>query len=762
MAITAKKLGALFNQGAATLEFNVFSKNSTRIDLYLYDVPSGTEEKITYSLTKDADAIWSIVIPLAEARSRGISATIYYGYRAWGPNWPYDAAWRKGSAAGFVADVDNDGNRFNPNKLLVDPYAREISHDPQPRLSSIDPNECLDDYYTGDDFRGRDTGKIAPKGIVFTGGDDTGTGQKPGRLLKDDIIYEVHLRGFTMLDEALPQALRGTFQGASRRASYLKDLGVTAVEFLPVQAFANEQNDDGDPRGDNYWGYMTLGYFAPNRRYSSDKSPGGPTREFKQMVRAFHDQGIKVFLDVVLNHTAEGLLKRVTEDDGSRNADDMQFSGRACLLSLRGLDNASYYELRSNRALDAGRTFQRYQDNTGCGGNLKVKEEAVRDLALDVLDYWSRDMGVDGFRFDLAPVLGNAEEQDRFRFDAADPGNILNRAVRELPARSPETLQGVDLIAEPWALGDGTYQLGNFPDGWSEWNDVFRDTFRKAENRLGVAAVANWQISNVFAGSDQQFGRKRTPLPSHSINYLASHDGFTLRDLYSYSGDGFAWDHHGDRAEQRKAVRNALTILMVSAGVPMIMGGDELFRTLHGRTNTAAVDDPSVYLDWNSIAGAAARAGEARGLAADEVLIYRFAANVLGFRNSHLALRPGAYYSGALSSQTGLRDIAWYGSEGGELSGGAWSDPARQFLGFRVDGKRVKDSASSIFVGYNRGEAGVDLRLPLNLPGEKWYRVSDSSGWMEPAGNWESPGTLIDGQYLLHGRGIAIFVERPE
>lgn len=759
MAATWKRLGVAFDPVANTLKFSLFSKNATRVDLYLYDVPLGAEERVIYSLTMDAGSIWTITITLGEVRNSGIPSTIYYGYRVWGPNWPYDSSWRKGSAAGFITDVDNEGNRFNPNKLLIDPYTREISHDPKPRLSFIDPNEYLDDFYTGDSLREKDTGRIAPKGIVFIDNDTTGIGEKPGRLLKDDIIYEVHLRGLTMRDEDIPAPWRGTYKGAALKAPYLNSLGVTAIEFLPINAFANEQNDDGNPRGDNYWGYMTLGYFSPNRRYSSDKSPGGPTREFKEMVRAFHELGIKVFIDVVFNHTAEGLLKRMTDGDDSRQDDAMQFRDRACLLSFRGLDNASYYELRTNSAIDEERTFQRYQDNSACGANLKMKEEAVSNLVLDSLNYWSQEMGVDGFRFDLAPVLGNDEWNGGYRFNAEDAGNILNSAVTELPARSIETLQGCDLIAEPWALGQGTYQLGNFPDGWSEWNDIFRDTFRRAENKLDVENVMPWQIANAFSGSAQQYRYKKNPSACHSINYLVSHDGFTLRDLYSYTLGGISWDHNGDRSLQRKAVRNALTILMVSAGVPMITGGDEFFRTLSGKTNTAAEDNNSVYLDWEKISEGLGGAAEGSSFLPDEALIHRFAANLIGFRNAHVALRPAKYFTGVRSDETGLKDISWYGAEGSEVNNEFWNDPSKHFLGFRIDGKKLNDSASSIFVGYNKGATGIDINLPPNLPGGRWRRVCDTAEWMEPAGNWESSGTIVSSHYYLHDRSITIFME---
>jgi isoamylase len=756
MATAVRALGASVDAEKEVVEFAVFSANASRIDLCLYDLPSGADERASYTLTRGAGSIWRTAVPLHELEGRGVFSPYYYGYRAWGANWPFDPSWVKGSLAGFSADVDDGGNRFNPNKLLIDPYAREISHDPEPRLVCIDPNEYADDFYSGEGFRERDTGRIAPKGLVPAHPEPAEVGEKPRRHIKDDIIYEVHPRGFTMLDPAVPAAWRGTYRGAAHKAGYLKELGVTAVQFLPVQAFANEQNDDGDPCGDNYWGYMTLAYFAPNRRYSSDKSPGGPTREFKEMVRVFHEHQIKVFLDVVFNHSAEGVLKRMTDSDESRQEDTLQYPERACLLSLRGLDNGSYHVLRSNPVIDGGRHCTRYQDNSGCGGNLNAANPAVRDLVIDSLRYWSDEMGVDGFRFDLAPILGNEQARDGFRFGTGDPGSILNRAVTDLPARSPETLQGVDLIAEPWALGDGTYQLGSFPDGWSEWNDYFRDTLRKAENQVGVEEVTPGELANVFSGSRRQFARKGSSAPWHSINYLTAHDGFTLRDLFSYTTGSHSWDHGGVAAEQRKGVRNALALLMVSAGVPMIMGGDELNRTLGGRTNTSALDDDSVYLQWPSVG--AAVGGASGGSEPDAAATLRFTRNVMQFRLAHPALRRQEYYTGVADQPGGSRDIAWFGADGEGMTGESWDDPGVCYLAFRIGGAG-KDSVSSIYVGYNKGPAGVSVRLPVNLPGLHWKRVCDTAEWMEPLGNWEEEGTPVAGEYYLHGRSVIILVE---
>ncbi|MEJ7805402.1 MAG: alpha-amylase family glycosyl hydrolase, partial [Telluria sp.] len=301
-AINASKLGASYDATKANVAFKVYSGRASRIELFLYSSATGTQEKARYVMTAGAGGVWSISLPVTTLTSRGLTGTLYYGYRAWGPNWPYSASWVKGSATGFVTDVDASGNRFNPNKLLTDPYALEMSHDP---VTATMTNGTV--YASGALYRNIDTGATAPKGIVLAG-DAQSVGTKPTRALKDDIVYEVHVRGLTKNDTAIASAYRGTYKGAGLKAPYLASLGVTAVEFLPVQETQNDTNDN-DPNtntGDNYWGYMTLNYFAPDRRYAYDKTAGGPTREFKEMVKAFHDQGIKVLIDVVYNHTGEG------------------------------------------------------------------------------------------------------------------------------------------------------------------------------------------------------------------------------------------------------------------------------------------------------------------------------------------------------------------------------------------------------------------------------------------------------------------------
>ncbi|HEY6794195.1 MAG TPA: alpha-amylase family glycosyl hydrolase [Kineosporiaceae bacterium] len=768
--LPTRRLGARLEADGDTITFRVYSAHATRIEVWIYGRPRDADELVRVTLRRAAGQaeadIWSGAIGLGAVRANSDPGdAVYYGLRAWGPNWPVDPAWQPGSERGFQADVDLEGNRFNPNKLLLDPYALEVSHDPAPRLSSIDPNEPSADYDTGPEHRAIDTGRIAPKSVLPLHPLAADTGVAPRRPLRDDVIYEAHVRGLTRLDPSVPESLRGTYAGAALKAGYLRDLGVTAVEFLPVQHFAGEQNDDGDPRGDNYWGYMTLGYLAPNRRFAADRSPGGPTREFKAMVRAFHDVGIKVFLDVVLNHTAEGLLARTTEGDDSRSDDTRQVPDRARLLSFRGLDNATYYTLRSRPDLDGGRTNQRYLDNSGCGPALAVARPAVRDFVLDVLGHWVREMGVDGFRFDLAPTLGNRLPGDGFAFDWSDPESLLAQLGRRLPLRTDVDPGGVDLIAEPWlAQGEQTYLLGRFPPGWAEWNDVYRQVLRRAENKLNVRSVRPWELANALSGSEQQFRPQAPPGavrgPSASINYVSSHDGLTLRDLVSRTDDEDAWDHGGDPVAQRQAVRNLLAVLAVSAGVPMLQGGDEVFRSLGGRRNTVAADDASTWLPWDGVAAfvAAEQAGDAAALARlrerDDVRVYSFARAMLRFRAAHPGLRPAAYLTGGVAPGGSLPDLGWYGADGRPLGSG-WDDPEAGFLGVRV-----AEPAGSVFVAYLWRDQPLDVALPAPLSADGWRRVADTAAWMEPIGNVDaSPGAQIAARYWMHPRSVVVLVE---
>jgi isoamylase len=742
-AINASKLGASYDATKANVAFKVYSSRATRIELFLYSTATGTAEKARYPMTLGTGGVWSLSLSATTLSSKGLTGTIYYGYRAWGPNWPYSASWVKGSATGFISDVDANGNRFNPNKLLLDPYALEMSHDPTTPTMT---NGTV--YASGALYRNADSGNVAPKGIVLAG-DTQSVGTKPTRAFKDDVVYEVQVRGLTRNDTSIASAYRGTYKGAGLKAAYLASLGVTAVEFLPVQETQNDTNDNEPTNntGDNYWGYMTLNYFAPDRRYAADKTAGGPTREFKEMVKAFHDQGIKVLIDVVYNHTGEG---------GAWNPSDKTTYN---VMSWRGLDNPAYYSLTTDK--------QSSWDNTGVGGNYNTHNPVAQNLIVDSLAYWRDKLGVDGYRFDLASVLGNTCEHGCFNFDKMDSANALNRIRTELPPRAAGGGTGIDLIAEPWAIGGNSYQVGGFPTGWAEWNGSYRDTVRSVQNKLGSVSITPGQIASRVAGSSDLYGDDGRK-PMHSVNFITAHDGFTLKDLYSCNSknnlqawpygpsDGGednnnSWDQGGVAADQRKAARNGLALMMLSAGVPMIVGGDEMLRSVNCNNNPYNLDSSANWLNWV--------------LSADQTNFKTFSTRMIAFRKAHPALRPLNFYSSTDTNGNVMEQLRWFKPDGAVADATYFNNAANHALAWRIDGSEFGDTASAIYVAHNAWSAQVDFTLPWPGTGKSWFRVTDTCNWAEGASQVRAPGSedAVGGEstvYGVCGRGTLVLIAK--
>lgn len=757
---TASALGAAFDSVSQNLNFRIYSAKATHIEVYMYKNAMGEKAIAHLNLVKNLNTqIWSAKISKEKINQLKLSENIFYGYRLWGPNWIYDSKWSLDSeqqrAVGFQSDVDSEGNRFNPNKLLLDPYALEISHDPL-NLKNFDYSF----FQSGADARFKDSELVAPKGIVFLNkqfSQPSDSKSKPQRAFKDEIIYEVHLRGLTKNDMQIPQNLRGTYKGAALKAAYLKKLGVTAVEFLPVQESQNDLNDfNADKKsaeGVNYWGYMTINYFSPDRRFAFDQTPGGPTKEFKQMTEAFHAAGIKVYLDVVYNHTFEGGLGSDTD--------------KADLISYRGIDNSSYYLLSSDH--------KHYWENTGTGNNLNTAQPVVRNLILDSLKYWKNKMGVDGFRFDLAPVLGNSMIENGFSFNKFDSQNALNRLVKELPVRPDSGGEGADLIAEPWTTS--SYNIGEFPWGWAEWNGSFRDIFRQFQNKSGVVGITPSMLAQKFVGSSEIFqnnGRK----PWHSVNFMDAHDGFTLADIFKYnsknnflswpygSSDGGSdnndsWDQNNNLLQQRQSARNAMVFLALSAGVPMIQGGDEFLRTLNGNNNSYNLDNSANWLDWSLVNNN------------ENNHFYNLTQKLFSFRQAHSSLRPITYFDGTDHNQNGLKDITWYTAEGLEPSENYWTNSQNRFLAYQIDASEFKnESVNSIYVATNGFDHDVNLTIPCQKPKGQlkssssechWYRVSDTADWFENQNNIRESGaedSLTNLNYVIHARSVLILIEK--
>ena len=738
------QLGATFDQSGSHVSFRIFSANATRVELFIYAEAFGAEEVASYVMSEvSGKDIWATKVSIDDLAPFGLTDHLYYGYRAWGPNWDYDPSWTPGSEIGFIADVDSQGNRFNPNKLLLDPYALEISHDPT-NVENTDGTV----FASGPLYRAIDSAPLASKGVAFRA-QSPDVGVKPTRAFKDDVIYEVNVRGLTKNDPSIPAEYRGTYKGAALKAAALAELGVTVVEFLPVQETLNDTND-ADPfstEGDNYWGYMTLNFFAPDRRYSSDKSPGGPTREFQEMARAFHDQGIKVFIDVVYNHTGEG---------GAWNGND---SSTYNVISFRGIDNSTYYSLTDDRQFN--------YDNTGVGGNFNTYNPVAQDLIVDSLMYWRDVLGVDGYRFDLASVLGNTCEHGCFNYDKFDPGTALNRIWRDLSPRPGEGGSGVDLVAEPWAIGGNSYQVGGFPAGWIEWNGKFRDTLRADQNAMGFEAVTPGDMATRFAGSSDLYGDDGRK-PWNSVNFMVAHDGMSLNDLYACNekhndqawpygpSDGGedhnrSWDQGGNRAQQKRAARNAMAFMMLSAGTPMFTGGDEFLRTQYCNNNVYNLDSDKNWLDYS--------------LSAEQETFRTYTKRMIEFRKSHPALRPFDFYSDKDENGNILEQLRWFKPDGSVIDNGYFGNTGMHSMAWRIDGSEFGDSASAIYVAYNGWEGDVDYTLPWPGPDKNWFRVTDTCDWAEGPDQVKTAGNedFIGGEftnYRICGRGVLVLIAK--
>ncbi len=662
------------------VNFALFSAHAERVDICIFDA-RGRRELARYELPEYTDEVWHGYLP--EARPGTL-----YGYRVYGP---YDPA---------------RGHRFNHHKLLLDPYAKQLH-------GAVRWSDAHYGYRVGAPrgdlaFDRRDNASGMPKCVVvdsaFTWGDD----RRPQVPWAHTIIYELHVRGYTQLHPDVPPALRGTFSGLSSPAviAYLHDLGITSVELLPVQSFVDDRFLV-ERRLRNYWGYNSIGFFAPEPRYLGETG----ISEFKTMVKLLHEAGIEVVLDVVYNHTAEGNHLGPT-------------------LSFRGIDNASYYRLASDRRY--------YDDSTGCGNTLDLRHPRVLQLVTDSLRYWVDEMHVDGFRFDLASSL--AREDD---------GYDRRSAFLKTLAQDP-VLGRVKLIAEPWDLGMGGYQVGNFPAGWSEWNDRYRDTMRRFWR--GADRILPDFASRLAGSSDifQREGRR----PRSSINFITAHDGFTLRDLVSYdhkhneangednrdgSNDNISWNCGAegptDDAEvlalRARQQRNFLATLFFSLGVPQLLAGDEFGRTQRGNNNPYCQDNELSWVDWN-------------GRSAADRELTEFVRTVIDMRRRHPAFERDAYFRGVPLPGNARKDITWITERGDEVDGEAWHAPERT-IGVVFGGE------PHVALLFNASDAAVDFQLP-EPDRTSWSPLLDTAT--------SAPETAGAPAYRLASRSVAVLVGR--
>ncbi len=616
------------------VNFAVFSAHAERVELCLFD-PTGRREVARLDLPECTDEVFHGYLP--EARPG-----LLYGYRVHGPYQP------------------EQGHRFNPHKLLLDPYAKKLSG----RLLWSD---ALFGYRVGsprDDlsFDRRDSAAAMPKAVVVAENYNWGNQQPPNHAWKDTVIYEAHLRGMTMQREDVAPNERGTFAGLAdpRVIEHLVKLGVTAIELLPVHAFLQDRFLVAKHLK-NYWGYSTLSFFAPEPAYLA--AFDGSSNEMRMAVRQLHAAGIEVFLDVVYNHTCEG-------------------SEMGPTLSWRGFDNASYYRLAEGAARHA-------VNDTGTGNTVNIAHPRVLQMVMDSLRHWAQSYHIDGFRFDLGSTLGR-------ELHGFDPNSGFFDAIRQDPV-----LSKLKLISEPWDIGPGGYQLGNHPPGFAEWNDRFRDGVRRFwRGDPGQRA----ELAARLMGSSDIFEKRRRKTWA-SVNFVAAHDGFTLRDTVSYNerhnlengedgkdghGENLSnnWGAEGEtddpdiRRVRDRTTRSLLATLLFSHGTPMLLGGDEMGRTQKGNNNAYCQDNEISWFDWSALLS-----GEAAAQS-----LARFTARAIAMRRAHPSLRSDRFLHGTLEVLPGIFDVGWFGEKAEALSMEAWSDNTAQLMALRraaLDGDSV-------------------------------------------------------------------------
>ena len=689
------------------VNFALFSAHAEKVELCLFD-KTGQREIERIVLPEHTDEVWHGYLP--DARPG-----LLYGYRVHGP---YDPA---------------AGHRFNPNKLLLDPYAKAL----------FGPFKWSDAHYgyrvgsTREDlsFDRRDNARGMPKCRVVDRAFTWGNDRHPLVPWSDTVIYETHVRGFTMRHPEVPAPLRGTFAGMSTHAviDYLKALGITSVELLPVQSFVDERHLAAHGLR-NYWGYNTIGFFAPEPRYMTT----GVLSEFKTMVARLHEAGIEVILDVVYNHTGEGNHLGPT-------------------LSFKGIDNLSYYRLLPDNP-------RFYINDTGTGNTLNLSHPRVLQMVMDSLRYWVTEMHVDGFRFDLATVL--ARESYGF-----DPGSGFLDAVRQDPA-----LADVKLIAEPWDVGPGGYQVGNFPPGWAEWNDRYRDTVRRYwRGDEGMLP----ELAGRIAGSSDLF-EKRGRRAWSSVNFVTAHDGFTLNDVVSYNDkhnlangednrDGHSANHswnHGVEGEtsdpavkalRARQRRNQLATLFLSQGTPMMLAGDEIGHSQKGNNNAYCQDNEISWLDWTK------RQGDGHDLLA-------FVKRLIALRKAHPVLRRPAFLHGRQTSANGLKDIVWFTPQGVEKAAEHWRNTHARCIALLLNGHAGSYTGADgapqddgvLLIVLNAHTDTVTVTLPDVVPDARgWRCVLDTR---VPDGAGDERMQLVGRSIPVDGRTALVFVlvESPE
>lgn len=656
------------------INFTIYADNAEGVELCLFKTIYDEAETLKINMVERSYHVWHVYVP-------GLKPGQLYGYRLHGKYEP------------------ENGYRYNPYKLLIDPYAKAIA-------GNIEWNDALFGYQVGNpdedlSFSKIDSAPFIPKSVVINPDFDWEDDKRPRIPYHKTVIYELHVKGFTQLNPKIPENIRGTYAGIAHPASieYFKKLGITAVELMPVHHFVSDRHlVERDLT--NYWGYNTIGFFAPDVRYSSSGAMGEQVQEFKSMVKALHQAGIEVILDVVYNHTAEGNHLGPT-------------------LSYRGIDNISYYRLVDDNP-------RYYMDYTGTGNTLNANLPNVLRLMMDSLRYWIQEMHVDGFRFDLASTLARElHEVDRLSafFDIIHQDPVISQ---------------VKLIAEPWDVGEGGYQVGKFPPGWAEWNgkyrDCIRDYWRGADSMLGEFAAR-------FTGSPDLYeeGYRK---PTASINFITAHDGFTLHDLVSYNEkhnedngennqDGEthnrSWncgvEGPSDDAQilelRQRQKRNFLTTLFLSQGVPMLVAGDELGRTQGGNNNAYCQDNEISWINWKE---------------ADHKLL-EFTRSLIKISQEHPVFCRRRWFQGLPVTGVGIEDIGWFLPGGSEMTEDHWNKSYAKSLGVFLNGRGIRSMGPKgtqiiddhFYVMFNAHYEALDYHLPPVAYGKEWIKILDTS-----------------------------------
>jgi isoamylase len=683
------------------VNFALFSANATRVEVCVFDNDGNTELE-RFDLPEYTDEVWHGYLP--DARPGTV-----YGFRVHGPYEP-DA-----------------GHRFNPNKLLIDPYAKQM-------VGTLKWDDAVFGYTIGHpdkdlSFDERDSAPFVPKSRVidpaFTWGDE----RRPRIPWDQTIVYETHLKGFTQLNQRVAENVRGRFSGFgdARVVDYLRRLGVTTIELLPIHAYFDDRYlvDKGLR---NYWGYNTIAFFAPEPRYMAS----GFANEVKEMINQVHAAGLEVILDVVYNHTSEG-------NEGGPT------------LCHKGIDNASYYRLLPDKP-------RYYINDTGTGNTVNLSHPRVLQMVTDSLRYWATEMHVDGFRFDLATILA----REPYGFD--EGGGFLDSC------RQDPVLSSVKLIAEPWDVGPGGYQVARFPPGWAEWNDKYRDAVREFwkgdEGKMAEFARRVSGSGDIF----NQRGRR----PWASVNFVTAHDGFNLHDLVSYNGkhneangednrDGtdnnHSWNHGAEGPTADEAIttlrerqkRNLLATLLLSQGTPMILAGDELGRTQEGNNNVYGQDNELNWIDWGAVT-------------TDGRRLLEFTRKLIALRRSYPMLRRGRYLVGQHNPDLDVKDLAWLSPTGLELTEEQWHDARAKCFGMLLDGRaqpsgiKQRGSDATLLIIFNAHHDVVKFILPEVPEGKRWSRLIDTN---LPSG-FDTPTFEFNSEYDVTGRSLLLFVLNVE